>query len=526
MAKRDYYTTLGVNRDASEEDIKKAYRKLAMKHHPDRNPDDKALRRQIQGGQGSLRSPLRRARSAPPTISSVTRASIRRPASAPRARADSASRRLRRLRRRVRRHLRRDLRWPGGRSRRAATASIAAPTCATTSSCRSKKPRAAPKRRSAFRRWRNARPATAAAPSPARSRRPARPATGQGQVRVSQGFFSIQQTCPQCHGTGKIIPEPCATCDGAGRVKKHKTLSVKIPAGVDQDDRIRLSGEGEAGLNGGPSGDLYVVVNLKPHAVFQREGSDLHCEMPICFATAALGGEIEIPTLDGHAKIKIPAETQTGQVFRLRNKGIKPRARLRAGRSVTATSRSRRRSSSPDDRRNCCANSSRSTRRTPAAQSARQELVRPRPRVLRHRKSALPDAEAATALRRRRDRRRRRRHDVRRHGRRAGARAAGRALRQARREDPHLRRRPLQLHQSSRGAGELPVAQSRLLPLGAGALHAARLHRAGRAPRHRLAREKARASCSATRARCEIIAMLRTECERAGVHWRMPCAVA
>jgi len=140
---------------------------------------------------------------------------------------------------------------------------------------------------------------------------------------VSQGFFSIQQTCPTCHGTGKIIPEPCTTCQGAGRIKKSKTLSVKIPAGVDQDDRIRLSGEGEAGVNGGPPGDLYVVVNLKPHAVFQREGNDLHCEMPISFATAALGGEIEIPTLDGHASIKIPSESQTGQVFRLRGKGIK-----------------------------------------------------------------------------------------------------------------------------------------------------------------------------------------------------------
>jgi molecular chaperone DnaJ len=147
---------------------------------------------------------------------------------------------------------------------------------------------------------------------------------GRGEVRVSQGFFSIQQPCPTCHGTGKVIPEPCTACHGAGRIKKHKTLSVKIPAGVDQDDRIRLTGEGEAGMNGGPAGDLYVVVSLRPHAVFQREGADLHCEMPISFATAALGGEIEIPTLDGHAKIKIPTETQTGQVFRLRNKGIRP----------------------------------------------------------------------------------------------------------------------------------------------------------------------------------------------------------
>jgi len=121
-----------------------------------------------------------------------------------------------------------------------------------------------------------------------------------------------------------VVPDPCTTCHGAGRVKKHKTLSVKIPAGVDQDDRIRLTGEGEGGMNGGPAGDLYVVVNLKPHPMFQREGADLHCEMPISFATAALGGEIEIPTLDGQAKIKVPPETQTGQVFRLRNKGIRP----------------------------------------------------------------------------------------------------------------------------------------------------------------------------------------------------------
>jgi molecular chaperone DnaJ len=143
-------------------------------------------------------------------------------------------------------------------------------------------------------------------------------------VRVSQGFFSIQQTCPTCHGTGKVIPDPCATCHGAGRIKKHKTLSVKIPAGVDTDDRIRLTGEGEAGLNGGLWGDLYVVVHLKPHQVFQRDGADLHCEMPISFATAALGGELEIPTLDGHATIKVPPETQSGQTFRLRNKGIRP----------------------------------------------------------------------------------------------------------------------------------------------------------------------------------------------------------
>ena len=121
-------------------------------------------------------------------------------------------------------------------------------------------------------------------------------------MRVSQGPFSIAQTCPRCHGSGSVIPNPCATCSGTGRIKLQKTLSVKIPAGVDEGDRVRLSGEGEPGVNGGPPGDLYVQVHIKPHAVFQRDHDDLHCEMPVSFATAALGGEIAIPTLDGSAK--------------------------------------------------------------------------------------------------------------------------------------------------------------------------------------------------------------------------------
>ena len=146
---------------------------------------------------------------------------------------------------------------------------------------------------------------------------------GAGQVRIQQGFFSIQQTCPKCHGAGRVIPEPCSACRGAGRVKQHKTLSVKIPSGVDDGDRIRLAGEGEHGVNGGPSGDLYVQIHVKQHPVFQRDHDDLHCEMPVSFAISALGGEIEIPTLDGGAKIRIPPETQSGKVFRLRGKGIR-----------------------------------------------------------------------------------------------------------------------------------------------------------------------------------------------------------
>ena len=147
---------------------------------------------------------------------------------------------------------------------------------------------------------------------------------GQGQVRMQQGFFSVQQTCPRCHGTGKMITDPCGTCHGQGRVKETKTLSVKVPPGVDTGDRIRLSGEGEAGEFGGPPGDLYVETHVRDHAIFQREDSNLFCEMPISFVTAALGGDLEVPTLEGKVKLKVPPETQSGKLFRLRGKGVKP----------------------------------------------------------------------------------------------------------------------------------------------------------------------------------------------------------
>ncbi len=147
---------------------------------------------------------------------------------------------------------------------------------------------------------------------------------GVGQVRMQQGFFSIQQTCPRCQGRGTIIPEPCETCRGTGRVEEQKSLSVKVPAGVDNGDRIRLAGEGEHGEQGGSPGDLYVQIRVKPHPIFTREDNDLYCEVPIGFTTAALGGDMEVPTLDGRVSLKIPAETQTGKVFRVRGKGVKP----------------------------------------------------------------------------------------------------------------------------------------------------------------------------------------------------------
>jgi molecular chaperone DnaJ len=322
MAKRDYYTTLGVNRDAAEEEIKKAYRKLAMKHHPDRNPDKGSEEKfkEAKEAYEILTDPRKRqaydqfGHAGVDPSAGFGAAGARGFGGGPegfggfadafgdifgeifgnqaggRGRGSGVYRGA---------DLRYNLELTLEEAARGTEAKIRIPAMEECETCHGSGAKA------------GTQPKTCTT------------CNGQGQVRVSQGFFSIQQTCPQCHGSGKVIAEPCATCGGAGRVRKSKTLSVKIPAGVDHDDRIRLSGEGEAGLNGGPHGDLYVVVNLKEHPVFQRENNDLHCEMPIGFATAAMGGEIEIPTLDGHAKIKIPAETQTGQVFRLRGKGIK-----------------------------------------------------------------------------------------------------------------------------------------------------------------------------------------------------------
>ena len=147
---------------------------------------------------------------------------------------------------------------------------------------------------------------------------------GHGQVRMQQGFFSVQQTCPHCQGNGTIISDPCTACRGKGRVQERKTLSVKVPAGVDNGDRIRLAGEGEAGESGGPPGDLYVQISVKQHPIFQREESNLFCDVPISFVTAALGGELEVPTLNGRVNLKVPPETQTGKMFRMRGKGVKP----------------------------------------------------------------------------------------------------------------------------------------------------------------------------------------------------------
>src|SRR5262245_26073218 len=317
MAKKDYYEVLGVNRDASEDELKKAYRKLAMKYHPDRNPDNPKAEEQFKEAKEAyeiLSDGQKRAANDQYGHAGVD----------PQAgmgggfggagmggfadafsdifgdifggRAGGGGGRSNVYRGA---DLRYNLEITLEEAARGTETKIRIPSMEECETCEGT----------------GAKKDTEIKTCPT--------CHGHGQVRVQQGFFSIQQTCPKCHGTGKFIPDPCPSCNGAGRIKKHKTLSVKIPAGIDEGDRIRLSGEGEHGVNGGPNGDLYVQVRLKEHAVFQRDHDDLHCEMPISISVAALGGEIEIPTLDGVARLKIPAETQTGRVFRLRGKGIK-----------------------------------------------------------------------------------------------------------------------------------------------------------------------------------------------------------
>jgi len=312
MAKRDYYEILGVNRDAEADAIKKAYRKLAMKHHPDRNPDDKSSEDKFKEAKEAyevLSDEQKRAAYDRHGHAGVDHSAAGAGGGAGFTNFSDAFGDIfgdifgnaRGGRSSVYRgaDLRYNLEVTLEQAAHGTDTKIRIPTHEACDTCHGT----------------GAKPGT----------QPTTCATcsGHGQVRLQQGFFSIQQTCPKCHGTGKVISDPCGACHGAGRVKKQKTLSVKIPAGVDEGDRIRLAGEGEAGVNSGPPGDLYVQIQVKPHAVFQRDHDDLHCEMPISFATAALGSEIEIPTLDGSAKIKVPSETQSGKVFRLRGKGIK-----------------------------------------------------------------------------------------------------------------------------------------------------------------------------------------------------------
>ena len=312
MSKRDYYEVLGISRDASESDLKKAYRRLAMKFHPDRNPDDPdaeekfkeaseayeilhdAQKRQAydQFGHAGVDPNQGGGFGGEANFGDIFGDVFGDIFGGGRGggRGGGAGRGS---------DLRYNMPLDLEQAVHGDTVEVKIPVLAGCEDC----------------------DGSGAAPGTSPSTCP--DCQGAGQIRVSQGFFSLQQTCPRCRGQGRVVTDPCRTCGGAGRKEKRKTLSVKIPAGVDTGDRIRLTGEGEAGVNGGPRpGDLYVQVEVTEHPIFVREGRHLYCEVPISFADAALGGELEVPTLDGRVKLKIPAETQTGKVFRLRGKGV------------------------------------------------------------------------------------------------------------------------------------------------------------------------------------------------------------
>lgn len=310
MNKRDYYEVLGVSRNASQEELKKAYRKRAMECHPDRHRGDKHKEEQfkeVQEAYAVLGEPSKRS-----AYDQFGHAGVR-PGmggggfnfndvfgdigdlfgdifggrrggqNQPQRGAD----------------LRYNLELTLEQAIHGTNVQIRIPTLINCDQCHGS----------------GAKPGS----------KPIACTTcqGHGQVRIQQGFFTIQQTCPTCHGEGQIIADPCKKCRGQGRLQQTKTLSVKIPMGVDNGDRIRLTGEGEAGIHNAPAGDLYVQVEIKPHAIFKREGSHLYCDVPVNFITATLGGEIEVPTLEGYVNLHIPAETQSGKVLRLRGKGIK-----------------------------------------------------------------------------------------------------------------------------------------------------------------------------------------------------------
>jgi molecular chaperone DnaJ len=324
MAKRDYYDVLGVPKNASDDDIKKAYRKLAMKFHPDRNQGDEAKKaeekfKEAKEAYEMLSEPQKRAaydqyghagvdpnaagmgggfRGGPEGFGGFAEAfgdifgdifnGGRRGGGGgggPQVYRGS------------------DLSYAMEITLEEAAngkdAQIRIPTWDSCDTCHGT----------------GAKPGTSA--------KTCTSCNGAGTVHMRQGFFSIQQTCPHCHGSGKVIPDPCTTCNGAGKIKRQKTLEVKIPAGINEGMRIRSAGNGEPGTNGGPPGDLYIEIRIKEHDIFERDGDDLHCTVPVSLTTVALGGSIEVPTLGGKAEIELPEGTQHGKTFRLRGKGIK-----------------------------------------------------------------------------------------------------------------------------------------------------------------------------------------------------------
>ncbi len=314
MSEQDLYQTLGIEKNSSDADIKKAYRKLAMKYHPDRNPDDSAAEQKfksIQKAYAVLSDKQKRA-----AYDQFGHAGVNPQGGMGggfntgdafndifgdvfgdifgggrgQARRSSAQRGS-------------DLRYQVNLTLEQAVfgdkINVEIPSYNQCDSC------------------------TGSGAKEGTSATRCIKCDGRGAVRVQQGFFTLQQTCPECRGSGETIKDPCTICSGSGRKRTNRTIAIKIPAGVDNADRIRLSGEGEAGIKGGPSGDLYVDVTIKKHDIFEREGNHLICTIPISFSKAVLGGTVEVPTIDGAVNLSIPSETQSGKTFRLKGKGIK-----------------------------------------------------------------------------------------------------------------------------------------------------------------------------------------------------------
>ena len=316
MAKKDYYDTLGVAKNASDEDIKKAYRKLAMKHHPDRNQGDSKVSeekfKEAKEAYEMLSDEKKRA-----AYDQYGHAGVD-----PNMRGGPGAEGMGGFAEAFGDIFgdvfggQRGGQGGGRQVYRGGDLSYAMEVTLEEAAHGKEAQIRIPG-------WDNCATCHGSGAKPGTKVATCTTCHGHGAVQMRQGFFSVQQTCPQCKGTGKLIPTPCAACHGVGKTKTNKTLEVKIPAGIDDGMRIRSTGNGEPGSNGGPPGDLYIEIRLKKHDIFEREGDDLHCAVPISFTTAALGGEIDVPTLVGKAAIDIPEGTQAGKQFRLRGKGIK-----------------------------------------------------------------------------------------------------------------------------------------------------------------------------------------------------------
>lgn len=327
MAGQDYYQLLGVEKGASADEIKKAYRKMAMKYHPDQNRDNKdaeAKFKEINQAYDVLKDDQKRA-----TYDRYGHAAFEQGGFGNAGRGGAGAGGFSDFGfggagnfSDIFEEMFGDI-MGGGRGGQSRGGATRGSDLQYTLDVSLKEAYTGTEKTIRVPTWESCDTCGGDGAKPGTKPHTCSSCNGIGRVRAQQGFFTVERTCPTCGGAGKVITEKCTSCAGQGRMRTSKTLKVNIPAGIDHGRRIRLAGEGEAGLKGGPSGDLYVLINVKPHKLYQREGANLHCRVPVSMTTAALGGNIEVPTIDGgKADVKIPAGTQTGQQFRLRGKGM------------------------------------------------------------------------------------------------------------------------------------------------------------------------------------------------------------